>query len=173
MSPGAGDTSLPPTLSRAPARHPMPGEGPPCLPPQGREGSSQQRCPLEERAAPLPAAHPSSAVPPLPSFPAQGPYRSGGLSLPPQGPFFQCPMLGWDLRLLPLALPTHPAVLLLPTIRLAPKRRVPPDEGLPGLSRGPLSPGSGGGPPQPTSGQLPPSNPIQEPVPAGLEMLYI
>lgn len=96
----------------------------------------------------------------------------GGLSLPARGPFSQCPVQGWDLHLLPLALPTLPS-------RSCSLSGWHPKAGSRWMrsclaSLGvPLPLALVGGPPRATLGQSPPSNPLQEPVPAGLEMLYI
>lgn len=69
--------------------------------------------------------------------------------------------------------PACPAILLTPTLHLAPKSQVPLDEDCLASPGVPCPLALVGGPCWATLGQLPPSNPIQEPVPAGLEMLYI
>lgn len=161
---------LMPTPSSAPARCPMPRVEP--FSPSPGEGSSWQMA-TEERVALLPAAHPGSAVFPSPVL-LHGdhvPWYLGGGGAVPAGLGSLLPVPCARVGPPPPApRPAHPAVLLLPTLWLAPKCWVPSDEGLTGPSVGPLSPGSGGGA---TPGQSPLNNPIQEPVPSGLEILYI
>lgn len=160
---------LMPTLSPAPARHPMPRVDPlPPAPGKGLPGRCSRRKRLLCCLLPIPAV----LCPP-------SQFSCMGTTCPGTWGWGAVPAGLWSLLSVPCARvgppppaphPAHPAVLLLPTLWLAPKCWVTLDEGLTGLSGGPTSPGSGGGA---TLGQSPPSIPIQEPVPAGLEMLYI
>lgn len=144
------------------ASHPREGKGPPVGDARWRKGLL--RCLL-----PVPAA-------PLTNFPARGPralvWGRRWLSLSARGPFSQRPVVGWDIRLLPLTLPTLPSRSCPPS-GWHPKGRSRQMRGCLASLGVPCPLALVGGPPQATPGQSPPSDPIREPVPAGLEMLYI
>lgn len=175
MPPGAKDTFPPPTLSLSPCQASHAWGGPPCPPSQGGEGSSRRRYPLEERAAPLPAARLAALCPP-PRFSCTGTMCPGigwgGCPCRPGVPSPSALCRGGNSTSCPLALPTLPSRSCSPS-GWHPKAGSHWMRSCLASLGVPLPLALVGGPPRATLGQSPPSNPLQEPVPAGLEMLYI
>lgn len=141
------------------AAHPVPQPlpGAPCpgvdpIAPHPREGKGLPIGDARWRKGLLPCLLPVPAVLcPPPRFFCTGTTCPGmeewgrWLSLPARGPFSQFQCRGGTSASCPSSCPPcHPAPAH--PLWLAPKWWVPPDKGLPGLSGGPLSPGSGGGP---------------------------